>query len=407
MKLPYTFLIAFRYLKSRKRYKSISINTIISLMGVIVGVMALIIVMSVMGGFHNDLYKKILGVNAHIVVSSYSGNIHLYKELTNNLNKFPGVVSTAPFVMGQVMAAHRNNAQGVIIRGIIPKLEKTTTDFDKYIKKGSLISLEGTKNSIIIGQELAAALGVTIGSDIDIVAPMGDIGPFGMIPKTRKFKVAAIFEVGMYEYDSNLAITSIEAAQDFFDLPDSANGIEIKITDAFNVKTISKQIRDSLGYPFSVRDWMDMNKNLFSALKLEKLAMFIILILVVIVASFNIVSTLIMNVIEKEREIAILKTMGATNQGIMMIFMLQGFLIGLIGTLIGLAGGTIVCYVLDTWQLIKLPGDVYYLTHLPVKMEPLDTMIVTISAILISFVSTIYPAWQASKLNPVEALRFE
>jgi lipoprotein-releasing system permease protein len=407
MRLPYTFLIAFRYLKSRKRYKSISINTIISLMGVIVGVMALIIVMSVMGGFHNDLYNKILGVNAHIVVSSYSGNIHRYNKMADSLRQIPGVISAAPFVMGQVMAAHRKNASGVIIRGIIPALEKTTTNFDKYIKNGSLKSLEGTKNSIIIGQELAFSLGVSVGSDIDIISPMGDIGPFGMIPKTRKYKVVAIFEVGMYEYDYSLAITSIEAAQDFFELGNSATGIEIKVNDAFNVKTISQRIKDVYGYPFSVRDWMDMNKNLFSALKLEKLAMFIILILVVIVASFNIVSTLIMNVIEKEREIAILKTMGATNQGIMLIFMLQGFLIGLIGTLIGLAGGSIVCYVLDTWQLIKLPGDVYYLSHLPVQMDAFDTIIVTVSAILISFVSTIYPAWQASRLDPVDALRFE
>lgn len=407
MRLPYTFLIAFRYLKSRKRYKSISINTIISLMGVIVGVMALIIVMSVMGGFHNDLHKKILGVNAHIVVSSFSGQIHLYERLTEDLKKFPGVISAAPFTMGQVMVAHRNNAQGVLIRGIIPDLEKTTTNFDEYIKKGSLQSLKGSKNSIIIGKELAAMLGVVVGNEIDIISPVGDIGPFGMIPKTRKFKVVAIFEVGMYEYDSSLAITTIEAAQDFFELPKAANGIEIKVADPFKAKAIRENIKEAIGYPFNVRDWMDMNKNLFSALKLEKLAMFIILTLVVIVASFNIVSTLIMNVIEKEREIAILKTMGATNQGIMLIFMLQGFLIGLIGTLIGLAGGTIVCYILDTWQLIKLPGDVYYLSHLPVKMDVFDTVVVTVSAILISFLSTIYPSWQASKLDPVEALRFE
>lgn len=390
-------------------------------MGVIVGVMALIIVMAVMGGFHNDLYKKILGVNADIVLSSFTGKINLYERFTKDLRQFPGVVSTAPFVTGQVMAAHRNNAQGIIIRGIVPELERTTTDFDRYIKKGvvdpfkkiadphksGLKALEGSKNSIIIGQELASSLGVSVGSDIDIIAPMGDIGPFGMIPKTRKFKVVALFEVGMYEYDSALAITTIEAAQDFFDIQNSANGIEIRVDDPFHTKAVSEKIVEAIGYPFYVKDWMEMNKNLFSALKLEKFAMFIILILVVIVASFNIVSTLIMNVIEKEREIAILKTMGATNQGIMLIFMLQGFLIGLIGTLIGLGLGTSVCYILDTWQLIKLPGDVYYLNHLPVKMEVSDIIIITVSAILISFVSTIYPAWQASRLNPVEALRFE
>jgi lipoprotein-releasing system permease protein len=236
---------------------------------------------------------------------------------------------------------------------------------------------------------------------------MGKIGPLGMLPKVRQFRVAGIFEVGMFEYDSNLVLTNLKAAQDFFDLGDAVTGIQLKLDDIYKAPAVRDRMQKILGFPLYAKDWMQMNRNLFSALKLEKFAMFIILVLIILVASFNIVSTLIMNVIEKKREIAILKTMGATDQSIMNIFMMQGIFIGIFGTLVGLAGGYLLCYVLNTYQIIKLPADVYYLSHLPVKTKLTDFLVVSLSAILISFLATLYPAWQAARINPVEPLRYE
>jgi lipoprotein-releasing system permease protein len=305
------------------------------------------------------------------------------------------------------MLSHAKAARGVFLRGVIPGLEKDTTDIAKYVFKGSLEGLSTEPYGIVIGRELSTNLNLYPGDEVTVISPVGDIGPLGMIPKTRNFKVVAVFEVGMFEYDSSLVVTSLKAAQEFFDMGDQVSGIEAKVDDIYLASKVKEEINLKIGYPLFARDWMQMNKNLFAALKLEKLAMFVILTLIVLVAAFNIVSTLTMNVMEKEREIAILKTMGATNGGIMAIFMLQGFLIGLAGTLLGLAGGGALCYALDTYKIIKLPADVYYLSSLPVKINLLDFTVVAVSAILISFFSTVYPAWQAAKLEPVEALRFE
>ncbi|MDH5767751.1 MAG: FtsX-like permease family protein, partial [Nitrospirota bacterium] len=245
------------------------------------------------------------------------------------------------------------------------------------------------------------------GDTVNIISPIGEIGPLGMLPKMKQFKVIATFEVGMFEYDTNLVLTDLKSAQEFFGLKEDITGIEVRLNDIYKASNVRESIQKKLGFPFYVRDWMQMNRNLFSALKLEKFAMFVILILIILVASFNIVSTLIMNVIEKSREIAILKAMGATNKGIMNIFMFQGLFIGLFGTIIGIAGGYLLGYILNTYQIIKLPADVYYLSHLPVKMKLFDFLTVSVSAIFISFIATLYPAWQAAKLNPVEPLRYE
>ncbi len=407
MRFPYHFFIAFRYLKSRKRHRSVSLNTIISTGSVALGVMALIIVLSVMSGFHEDLQRKILGTKSHIITLSYEGKIHSYKPLIKKIKELPHVISSSPFVSGQVMVSHGERAQGVFLRGIIPALEKTTTDIDRHMKHGELESLSHTDRGIIVGRELASNLGVILHDEVNILSPVGEIGPLGMIPKTRRFRIVGIFEIGMYEFDSSLAIISMKSAQDFFDLGDTALGIEIRIDDIYKAGSVRDHIQKSLGFPYYARDWMQMNKNLFSALKLEKLAMFVILTLIILVAAFNIISTLIMNVIEKEGEIAILKTMGSTNKGIMSIFMFQGFLVGLLGTMMGIIGGLIACYLLHTYKLIKLPADVYYLSHLPVKIDLSDLVLVSLSAITISFLSTIYPAYQAARLNPIEPLRFE
>lgn len=409
MNLPYYLFIALRYLKSKKRHKGISFNTLISMGGVSLGVMALLVVLSVMSGFREDLQNKILGVNAHIIILDYRGPISEYDEIIKNLKGEKEISSFAPFVLGQVMVSSGNKAHGVFLKGIKPDMESKTTDIFKHIVEGNpedILPKNGIPG-IIIGKELSKSLGVFPGDKINIVSPFGEIGPLGMLPKIKPFRIAAVFEVGMFEYDTNLVLTELKHAQEFLGIDENITGIEIKVKDIYKASIIREKLEKKLKFPYHAKDWMQMNKNLFSALKLEKFAMFIILILIILVASFNIISTLIMNVIEKSREIAILKAMGATNKGIMTIFMLQGLLIGIVGTIIGVSCGYTLNYLLNTYQIIKLPPDVYYLSHLPVKMKLSDFIAVSLSAVIISFLATIFPARQAAKLDPVESLRYE
>ncbi|MDX9714716.1 MAG: lipoprotein-releasing ABC transporter permease subunit [Dissulfurispiraceae bacterium] len=409
MKLPFPFFIAFRYLKSKKKHKGISLNTYISIGGVFVGVTALLVVLAVMSGFHEDLQKKILGANAHVVVLGSMGPVENYELLLQKLRTEKGVVSASPMVLGQIMLSSGKRAHGVVIRGIDLDSEKNTTEILKHIKAGRLDSLMSDDSVpwIILGRELASILGVMTGDSVNMISPTEEIGPLGMLPKIKQFRVAALFEVGMFEYDANLVLADLGVMQQFFGLGSRITGVELKLSDIYRASDVRELINKKYGADLYAKDWMQMNRNLFSALKLEKFAMFVILILIVLVASFNIVSTLMMNVIEKEKEIAILKTMGATNNSIMMIFMLQGLIIGVVGTLMGLAGGYGLSYILNNYELIKLPADVYYLSKLPVKVKLFDFVVVSISAVLISFLSTIYPSYQAARLNPVEPLRYE
>jgi len=395
--------ISLRYLKGKKG--GLSFGSLISISGVAVGVMALIVVISVISGFHEDLQKKILGTQAHAVVLSYSGGISDYRNIMDFLNKKKEVQACSPFVMGQVLVSSGKRSHGVYIRGIIPEYDKNTTEVFKHIK----YKYENYTNLpwIIIGKELANVLGILPGDTITVISPAGTIGPLGIIPKVKQFVVTGIFEIGMFEYDANLAITDLKTAQDFFEYGDRVTGIQLKLKDIYRADIVSQKITRELGGDFYVKDWMQMNRNLFSALRLEKFAMFVILILIVLVASFNIISMLMVNVTEKQRDIAILKSMGATDNLIKFIFMSQGFIIGLIGTFIGLAGGLTLCEVIKSYDIVKLPADVYYLSKLPVKVKILDILLISVSALLISLISTIYPAHRASKINPVEILRYE
>jgi lipoprotein-releasing system permease protein len=394
---------------SKKRRRSFSFNTLTSVAGVALGVMALLIVLSVMSGFHEDLQKKILGANAHIVVKSRSDGISNYTDIMERLQAINGVRAVSPVVMGQVMLSRNNRASGVFLRGINTDYEKKTTEIHSHMYSGNFedINKKGEFPGIIIGKELASSLGVIVDDTVNVISPIGDMGPFGMLPRAKKFRVVGIFEMGMYEYDANLAIADLAPVQEFLRSPDRVSSIELRLDDIYAASKIKNVIEETLGPDFVARDWMEMNRNLFAALKLEKITMFVILTLIVLVAAFNIVSTLIMNVIEKEREIAILKTMGTTNNGIMNIFIIQGLLVGVCGTLLGLAGGYVISYLINTYEIIKLPSDVYYLSHLPVKMQSVDFIVVCLSAMFISFLATIYPARQAAKLDPVEALRYE
>lgn len=401
--MNFPLFVALRYLKSRKR--GTSLGTLVSISGVSLGVMALIVVLSVISGFHEDLQKKILGTQAHAVVLNYSSSIKNYESLMSFLSKKRDIQSLSPFVMGQVLVSSGKRSHGVYLRGIIPEYDKKTTEVYKHIK----YKYENYTDLpwIVIGKELANMLGVLPGDTITVISPMGTIGPLGVIPKVKKFIVTGIFEIGMFEYDANLAIAELKTTQDFFEYGNAVTGIQLKLNDIYKANLVSQALTRELGDGYYVKDWMQMNRNLFSALKLEKFAMFVILTLIVLVASFNIISMLMVNVTEKQRDIAILKSMGATDRLIKLVFLYQGFLIGVVGTLIGLLGGLLLCEIIKTYEIVKLPADVYYLSKLPVKVKVLDIMVISASALIISLISTVYPAHRASKINPVEILRYE
>jgi len=412
-KLPYELFIAFRYLRAKKRHKAISLNTVISIGGVSLGVAALIATLAVMTGFSEDLRSKILGTNAHIVVQGVTrSGISDYRNIAVNLEKIPNVVSAAPFIHNEVMLTSPFGTTGTVVRGIDPSFEGAITDLARTIKTGDIssiqsgLTIDGTLYpGIILGSELARHLAASVGDPINVVSPTGEIGPMGMIPKFKRFAVVGIFDSGMYEYDSKLAYISIPDAQKFFNTGDVVSAVSVRVNDIFKAKEIARNIETVLGPSYYARDWMEMNRNLFSALLLEKIVMFIILTLIVLVAAFNIIGTLTMIVIEKSREIAILKTMGATRRGIMSIFIIQGVIIGITGTIIGTPLGYGISVLIQNF--FTLPADVYYIAHIPVRISIQDIMLVGFSAIGISLLATLYPSWQAAKLDPVEALRYE
>lgn len=407
MNLSYELFIGLRYLKAKRKQTFISLITMISMAGVAVGVWALIVVLSVMTGFEEDLRNKILGTNSHIVIIDRGeGAIKDYKNIIPKIEKVKHVISATPFIYNQVMLTTENGVSGVVLRGIDPSEEGKVTDIKKNIKDGSLEALN-EKQGIIIGKELAKRLLAFVGNKITVVSPLGTLGPMGTIPKMKTFEVVGVFESGMYEYDSTLAYISINDAQQFFNMGDSVSGIEVRLDDIYIARDISEKIQSMLGFPYWARDWGQMNRNLFSALALERIAMFIILTLIVLVAAFNIVSTLIMIVMEKNKDIAILMSMGATKKGIMKIFVINGLMIGIVGTIIGVATGYFSCIILAKYQFIKLPSDIYYISHLPVKMKLFNIIVIAISAVGISFLATIYPSYQAARLDPAEALRYE
>jgi lipoprotein-releasing system permease protein len=410
--MRYELFISLRYLKAKRKQIFISVITILSIGGVGLGVMALVVVLSVMSGFTEDLKKKILGTNAHLVILQHGSPMRNYGEVIQRVEGIEGVVATTPFIFSQAMLTSENNVHGIILRGIDPDTAGRVINIESTLKKGSMDSLKREAGSsrlpgILLGKELAQTLGVMLDDTVVVISPLGALAPMGTGPPMKKFRVGGIFDSGMYEYDTSLAYISLPSAQKFLAMDDQVSGVEVRVQDIYGVKKVAQSVQRALGFPFGTKDWMQMNKSLFAALKLERTVMFIILVLIVLVAAFGIVSTLIMVVMEKHKDIAILKSMGATAKSITRIFIFQGLIIGVVGTILGLVAGYGICILLAKYQFISLPSDVYYISRLPVKMNGIDFILVALSAIGISFLATLYPSWQASRLDPAEALRYE
>jgi lipoprotein-releasing system permease protein len=420
--MPFELFIGLRYLKAKRKSTFISIITFISTAGVALGVMALIVVLAVMTGFEKDLTDKILGTNAHVVVTHNGTPMEDSRQVMAKLKGFKGVLAATPFIYNQVMLSSGKNVSGVVLRGIDVQTDRQVTKLSSSIVEGSLDQFDsvtspgsGVKPGLVVGKELAKHLGLLVGDTVNVISPMGNITPLGMMPKMKPFRVVGIFNTGMFEYDSTLAYISLAQAQAFFDLGDTVTGIQLKVDDVYRTGELVRAINQTMAPDFYARDWMQMNRNILFALKTEKMVMFIILTLIVLVAAFGIASTLFMVVMEKTRDIAILKSMGATGLSIMKIFVLEGLIIGVIGTFLGVASGLLIALNLEPIITVieKATGlnffskDVYYLDHFPSLVVPSDVVMISVTAVLISFIATLYPSWQASRMLPAEALRYE
>ena len=409
--MSFEFFVARRYLFSHRKQAFIYVISLMSIIGVALGVAALVVVLGVYNGLTTDMRDKILGANAHGIVLSYIPDAFGKNPgLRDEILRTPGVTGATPFIYTEVMPSTGDGVKGVMLRGVDPRTAPGVLSMLKAIKKGSINGLEtgdGTPG-IIIGEELAKHIGLGMGSRVNLLSPSGEKTTAGFQPRIRPFEVAGIFKTGMYEYDSSLAFVTLDAARELLGLdPGFLSGIEITVDDVYRADEITKELTDNIGNPFYARSWMDMNANLFAALKLEKIGMFILLIMVVLIGSFSIVATLVMLVMEKTRDIAVMMSMGATRKMIRRIFMYQGTIIGFVGTMLGYALGLTVGYLLKRYQFIKLPENVYTLDHLPIIITVPDVLIIGGAAMLLCFLSTLYPARQASRLKPADALRYE
>ena len=428
----YEFFVSMRYLKSRRRQGFISLITLISVGGVAVGVMVLIVVLSVMSGFETTLKEKLLGINAHLwVLPQRTGQLQGYRDLASRIETIPRVTNATPFTAHEVMLMAGRRVAGTIVRGIDPAERSQTGDFARLFADRDLTALlnppapdpgsadngasQSARRGIVLGTELARSLRVDDGDQLILNSPLGILQPAGILPNMRGFTVTGTFETGMYEYDAKLALISLDEAQELFDLGEVVHGIEVRVDDIYRVREVADATKSLLGPGVWTRDWMQMNRTLFSALRQERVLMFIILVLIILVAAFNIISTLIMMVMEKTGAIAILKAMGASNRGIYRIFMIQGLVIGLVGMVIGTIAGLLLAWnlpaiatTIEGWLGIQFfPPDVYVIDQLPVEIRPLDVVAIVVTSVCVSFLATLYPAWNASRLDPVVALRYE
>jgi lipoprotein-releasing system permease protein len=418
--MRYELLIGLRYLRAKRKEAFVSLITVISTLGLIIGVMTLNIVLAVFTGFEEDLRDRILGFNPHVVVLSFTGTIRDYAGVTERIEALPGVVAAAPFIYGQVMLSAGQRVTGAVVRGLGAGSERVIA-LQRHLKDGTTAAL-GERHQVqadaggggsvalpglIVGTEVARQLDVRVGDPVNVISPVGAPSVVGMLPRVRRFVVVGLFDSGMAEYDASLAYMDLANAQEFFDLGDVATGIEVRVTDLYRAREVADRIAQTLGFPYRVRDWMDLNHNLFSALRVGKTVYSIVLLLIVLVAAFNVVSMLIMVVMEKRKDIAVLKSMGAARAGIRRIFVFKGMIIGIIGTLIGNLGAYVACLLLKRYHFIRLPKDVYAIDTVQVRIYPEYFLAVSVAALLLCLLATIYPARRAAQLAPVDVIRYE
>jgi lipoprotein-releasing system permease protein len=409
--MSYEFFIARRYLKSKRKTKFVSVITLISIGGVLIGVTALDFILSMMNGFEKEVRSRIIGTTAHVsIFSTYEEGIDHYEELIPRIKEVEQVEDVAPYVYYKAAIASKTASDGIVVRGIVPEKEKLVTELERNLKAGSL-NLDPDEDSlpgILLGATLADRLGLDLGDNVVLFSlKEGSLTTGWSQPKASKLRLRGIFETGMYEYDASMAYVSLSTAQKLFNLGDRVTGLHVKLSDLYQAGKVARQLEEVLGFHYYALDWMHMHKTLFSWMQLEKYAMFIVLSLIIAVAAFNIISTLIMVVIEKRKDIGILKSMGSTNSSIMKIFMFEGLVVGAIGIVLGTFFGYILCWIQRTFDVISLPAEIYFISNLPVEMRPLDFILVACAAMVLTFLATVYPARRAAQLPPVDAIRYE
>ena len=410
--MSFTWFMSMRYLRAREKQAFISLINLLATAGIAVGVMALIIVIAVVTGFESEMQKRMLGIESHVWVMRYGESITDFEATIKKIESVQGVQSASPFISTQVMLRSAHGVTGSMLKAYDPSHASPPI----FVDDGSSLSQslvaaianesEGKAPGLIIGRVTAEKLAVGQGDPIYLIAPLGKGGKANQMPMVMRFRVAGIFEIGMNEYDGFFSFVRLDVVQRLLEMPGQVNGFEVRVTDIYKAPQIADAIVRHLGFPFLARDWIQLHRNLFSMLKMQKIVMFIILTLIVLVAAFNIASALIMMVMEKTRDIAILKTMGATNRHIRKIFVFKGLVIGMVGTFIGGILGFLLCAILKRFPFIKLSGDVYFLTTLPVQLQASDVLVIGISTILICFMATLYPATSASSLEPVDGIRY-
>src|ERR1700687_1771711 len=413
--MRYELFIGWRDLRAKRKERVISLITLISTLGVMIGVMTLNIVLAVFTGFEEDLRDRILAFNPQIVVLSFNGKIRDYADVAQRVERVPGVAAAAPFIYGQVMVAAGDKVSGAVVRAVGPGSERVV-DMQRHLSAGRVEDLATPRTvgsetvalpALIAGKDLAAELGVKGGDAVNVISPLASPTAVGPLPRIKLFVLVGLFDSGMAEYDSALVYTSLGAAQQFFDIGDVVTGIEARIVDPLQAREIAPRIGQTLGFPYRVRDWMEINYNLFAALQVGKTVYFVVLLLIILVAAFNVVSTLIMVVMEKRKDIAVLKSMGATRAGVGRIFLFKGLIIGAVGTAVGNAGAYLACELLKHYRFIELPKDVYSIDTLRVKMYPEYFLAVSVASLLMCLLAAVYPARQAARLAPVDVIRYE
>jgi lipoprotein-releasing system permease protein len=415
MLTPYELFVGLRYTRAKRRNHFISFISVTSMAGIGLGVAALIVVLSVMNGFQKELRARILGVASHVQVVGLGTPLANWQNVLQQASQHPDVAAAAPYVMAQGLLSHRQSVQGTVVRGIDPALEDTVADVGRHMRFGGLADLRPGEFSVVLGNELAMALGARMGDRIVLIAPQGQVTPAGILPRLRQFTVAGIFEVGMYEYDAGLAFIHIEDAQRLYRLEDKVSGVRLRLHELFDAPRVARDLAGQLDDDVYVTDWTRSHATFFRAVQIEKRVMFIILLLIVAVAAFNIVSTLVMAVTDKRADIAILRTLGAAPRDIMKIFIIQGSLIGVIGTVVGVAAGVLLAINIDVLVpaieralgIQFLAKDVYYISDLPSDLHLVDVVTVGLTAFVLSLLATIYPSLRAANVNPAEALRYE